>query len=86
MRERGAIMPKHGLSTFFDAKLLTSLISSPHPASSQELLPMLSALSLVGRSVTGCLGKVLGALSAKKAVDQAKIARGLESILSGQSY
>lgn len=46
---------------------------------------MLSALSQVGRSGAGCLGKVLGALAAKKAIDEAKIARGLESILAGQS-
>ncbi len=52
-------------------------------ASTRELLPLLAALSLVGRSAAGCLGKVLAALSARKALDAAKVARGLEAIITG---
>ena len=54
------------------------------PASTQELLPLLAALALVGRSAAGCLAKVLAAAAVRKVLDAAKVARGLEAIIGGK--
>ncbi|GAX77789.1 hypothetical protein CEUSTIGMA_g5232.t1 [Chlamydomonas eustigma] len=48
-----------------------------------ELLPLLVALQHLGRSTAGCLGRALAALMVKKSVDMAKVAKGLENILTG---